>query len=119
MSGEGDERVLQRNLRRNHKTNSLLVAKQLLINHLSKVSKTVQKQIQLFLSTSPWVAGVRGAPWTCLILCFLHSSLIVLLLNSFPMSECSIDGKPIIQNKLVSATATASVCLFFRANSHE
>ena len=51
--------------------------------------------------------------------CFLHSSLIVLLLNSFPLSECSIDGKPNSQNKLASVTATSSVCFLFKANIHE
>ena len=76
--------------------------------------------VRLSLSTSPWVDGVRGAPWTCLILCFLHSSLIVLLLNSFPLSECRMDGKSNIQNRFVyRARATSSVCLFFKAITQE
>ena len=43
--------------------------------------------VWLFFSTNPLVDSVWGAPWTCQILCFLHSSLIFLLWNSFSLSE--------------------------------
>ena len=58
--------------------------------------------VKLFRSTRPCVVGVLGAPKTCLMLCFSHISVIVLLLNSLPLSEWSFEGKPNIQNNFIS-----------------
>ena len=75
--------------------------------------------VKLFRSTRPCVVGVLGVPKTCLMLCSSHSSVIVLLLNSLPLSERSFEGKPNIQDKFSSVVATSLVSLLFRGNSHE
>ena len=75
--------------------------------------------VKLFRSTRPCVVGVLGAPKTCLMLCFSHISVIVLLLNSLLLSERSFEGKPNIQDKFSSVVATSLVSLLFRGNSHE
>ena len=47
---------------------------------------------------TPWVDGFLGAPNTCLILCFAQKSVIILLLNSMPLSECKVVGNLNIQH---------------------
>jgi len=47
---------------------------------------------------TPWVDGFLGAPNTCLILCFALKSVIILLLNYLPLSECKVVGNLNIQH---------------------
>ena len=75
--------------------------------------------VLLFLSTSPWVVGVRGAPCTCFMLLLWQKLDIFWFLNSFPLSECNFLGKPHCQNSWFKQLITCSVCLEINGKSHE